>query len=297
MTNHRRLVAAPISWGICEVPGWGRMLDAERVLGEMASLGITATELGAPGFLPDDAAALRDDAGAPRARARGQLLARRRPRAVRRRRLRARDRAQARRARRRRDQPRARAGPGLERSTRAHRARSGRRSPRPSPSCEAAAAEEGVTLATASPRGDARLHGRAGRRARWPRRRAAGAWTPGTCTSAGSIPPRSPPSTRERVVHVHLKDVDARRRRAPGRAVAARSRAGGAVRPAGRRRRGRRPRHRRARPRGLLALVGARAGHRDHRAGARGGQRADASPSSAASTFIETLALTEERVA
>ena len=59
MRNHRRLVAAPISWGICEVPGWGRMLDAERVLGEMASLGITATELGAPGFLPDDGAALR----------------------------------------------------------------------------------------------------------------------------------------------------------------------------------------------------------------------------------------------
>src|SRR3954465_7571371 len=60
VTTHRRLVAAPISWGICEVPGWGRMLDAERVLGEMASLGITATELGAPGFLPDDAAALGD---------------------------------------------------------------------------------------------------------------------------------------------------------------------------------------------------------------------------------------------
>jgi inosose dehydratase len=59
VTNHRRLAAAPISWGICEVPGWGRMLDAERVLGEMASLGITATELGAPGFLPDDADELR----------------------------------------------------------------------------------------------------------------------------------------------------------------------------------------------------------------------------------------------
>jgi inosose dehydratase len=59
VTNHRRLVAAPISWGICEVPGWGRMLAAERVLGEMAELGITATELGAPGFLPDEDAALR----------------------------------------------------------------------------------------------------------------------------------------------------------------------------------------------------------------------------------------------
>jgi inosose dehydratase len=57
--THRRIAAAPISWGICEVPGWGRMLDAERVLGEMAALGITATELGAPGFLPANTTALR----------------------------------------------------------------------------------------------------------------------------------------------------------------------------------------------------------------------------------------------
>ena len=92
MTNHRRLVAAPISWGICEVPGWGRMLDAERVLGEMASLGITATELGAPGFLPDDAAALRDALARHGLGLVGQLLARRRARAVAiARRLRARD--------------------------------------------------------------------------------------------------------------------------------------------------------------------------------------------------------------
>jgi len=47
-----RLAAGPITWGVCEVPGWGTMLPAERVLSEMASLGITATELGAPGFLP-----------------------------------------------------------------------------------------------------------------------------------------------------------------------------------------------------------------------------------------------------
>ncbi len=59
MRTDRRLAAAPISWGICEVPGWGRMLGAERVLGEMAALGITATELGAPGFLPDDPDAVR----------------------------------------------------------------------------------------------------------------------------------------------------------------------------------------------------------------------------------------------
>ena len=47
-----RIASAPISWGICEVPGWGQMLPTERVLGEMATLGISATEYGAPGFLP-----------------------------------------------------------------------------------------------------------------------------------------------------------------------------------------------------------------------------------------------------
>jgi inosose dehydratase len=35
------------------------MLPAERVLSEMRSLGIVGTELGAPGFLPDDTGALR----------------------------------------------------------------------------------------------------------------------------------------------------------------------------------------------------------------------------------------------
>lgn len=47
-----RIASAPISWGICEVPGWGRMLPTDRVLTEMTDLGITATEYGAPGFLP-----------------------------------------------------------------------------------------------------------------------------------------------------------------------------------------------------------------------------------------------------
>jgi inosose dehydratase len=53
-----RIAGAPITWGVCEVPGWGVMLSADRVLGEMRSLGITATELGAPGFLPRDPDAL-----------------------------------------------------------------------------------------------------------------------------------------------------------------------------------------------------------------------------------------------
>jgi inosose dehydratase len=54
-----QVAGAPISWGVCEVPGWGAMLPAERVLPEMVSLGLTATELGAPGFLPDDVDELR----------------------------------------------------------------------------------------------------------------------------------------------------------------------------------------------------------------------------------------------
>jgi transaldolase len=54
-----RVAAAPISWGVCEVPGWGHVLPLDDVLGEMASLGIVRTELGPPGFLPDDPGVLR----------------------------------------------------------------------------------------------------------------------------------------------------------------------------------------------------------------------------------------------
>lgn len=54
-----RLAAAPISWGICEVPGWGLQMPPSRVLDEMANLGISSTELGALGWLPGDTAALR----------------------------------------------------------------------------------------------------------------------------------------------------------------------------------------------------------------------------------------------
>jgi len=49
-----RVAAAPISWGVCEVPGWGYQLDPDRVLREMGDLGLTATEFGPVGFLPDD---------------------------------------------------------------------------------------------------------------------------------------------------------------------------------------------------------------------------------------------------
>ena len=56
----KRLAGAPISWGVCEVPGWGIELSPRRVLGEMQQLGLTATELGSDGYLPTDPAALKD---------------------------------------------------------------------------------------------------------------------------------------------------------------------------------------------------------------------------------------------
>lgn len=49
-----RIAGAPISWGVCEVPGWGYQLAARRVLAEMADVGLVATELGPAGFLPAD---------------------------------------------------------------------------------------------------------------------------------------------------------------------------------------------------------------------------------------------------
>ncbi len=48
-----RIAGAPISWGVCEVPGWGYQLPAEQVLADMHELGLTATEFGPEGFLPD----------------------------------------------------------------------------------------------------------------------------------------------------------------------------------------------------------------------------------------------------
>ena len=51
------IAGAPISWGVCEVPGWGHQLDTDRVLNEMRAAGLTATEFGPPGFLPADRAA------------------------------------------------------------------------------------------------------------------------------------------------------------------------------------------------------------------------------------------------
>lgn len=51
-----RVAGAPISWGVCEVPGWGHQLAPARVLAEMRDLGLAATEFGPDGFLPAGAA-------------------------------------------------------------------------------------------------------------------------------------------------------------------------------------------------------------------------------------------------
>lgn len=49
-----RVAAAPISWGVCEVPGWGHQMPRDRVLAEIRGLDLAAMEFGPDGFLPDD---------------------------------------------------------------------------------------------------------------------------------------------------------------------------------------------------------------------------------------------------
>ncbi len=46
-----RIAGAPISWGVCEVPGWGHQLQPGTVLEQMRELGLAATEFGPDGFL------------------------------------------------------------------------------------------------------------------------------------------------------------------------------------------------------------------------------------------------------
>ena len=48
-----RVAGAPISWGVCEVPGWGHQLEPDVVLRQMREVGIAATEFGPDGFLPE----------------------------------------------------------------------------------------------------------------------------------------------------------------------------------------------------------------------------------------------------
>lgn len=56
-----QIAAAPISWGVCEVPGWGYQLPAARVLAEMRGLGFSATEAGPDDFLPTEGLELRNE--------------------------------------------------------------------------------------------------------------------------------------------------------------------------------------------------------------------------------------------
>lgn len=46
------VAGAPISWGVCEVPGWGYQMPPTEVLNEIRLLGLAATELGPAGYLP-----------------------------------------------------------------------------------------------------------------------------------------------------------------------------------------------------------------------------------------------------
>jgi inosose dehydratase len=59
-TSHDKIAGAPISWGVCEVPGWGYQLAPGRVLTEMRDVGLAATEFGPDGFLPADPAAMAE---------------------------------------------------------------------------------------------------------------------------------------------------------------------------------------------------------------------------------------------
>ena len=55
-----KIAGAPISWGVCEVPGWGYQLSPGRVLAEMRQVGLAATEFGPDGFLPADPARMAE---------------------------------------------------------------------------------------------------------------------------------------------------------------------------------------------------------------------------------------------
>ncbi|GGU80355.1 inosose dehydratase [Streptomyces litmocidini] len=70
----RRIAGAPISWGVCEVPGWGHQLAPDVVLRQMRDIGLAATEFGPDGFLPDAPAAKAEILSAYGLRAVGQFV-------------------------------------------------------------------------------------------------------------------------------------------------------------------------------------------------------------------------------
>lgn len=62
-TIAERVGGAPISWGVCEAPGWGHELPADLVLLQMRELGLRATELGPTGYLGSEPAEVRERLG------------------------------------------------------------------------------------------------------------------------------------------------------------------------------------------------------------------------------------------
>lgn len=54
MTFLDRIAGAPITWGVDGSPGWGHLMERDRVLREMHEVGLKATELGPDGYLPVD---------------------------------------------------------------------------------------------------------------------------------------------------------------------------------------------------------------------------------------------------
>jgi inosose dehydratase len=55
-----RIAGAPITWGVDGSPGWGHLMNRDRVMEEMRDTGLAATELGPDGYLPTDADELAD---------------------------------------------------------------------------------------------------------------------------------------------------------------------------------------------------------------------------------------------
>jgi inosose dehydratase len=55
-----RVAGAPITWGVDGSPGWGFLMDRDRVLREMVECGLSATELGPDGYLPTDPVELEE---------------------------------------------------------------------------------------------------------------------------------------------------------------------------------------------------------------------------------------------
>jgi inosose dehydratase len=60
MTLMDRIAGAPITWGVDGSPGWGFLMDRERVLGEMQQIGLSATELGPDGYLGQNVGTLSE---------------------------------------------------------------------------------------------------------------------------------------------------------------------------------------------------------------------------------------------